>query len=146
MRERKQIRSLAILSAAVVFAVSVFARETKFIAHGWDCQSAHPEDVLASAAEFETYAVARVIANPEISFETVEREYLSQFGVAADVMREYFARIRARCEKALRETRAAEPSAREMVQDDSALHCRVLRTPGARSRVRVLHPEMELAD
>ena len=38
--------SLFVLTAAV-------ARETKFIAHGWDCQSAHPEDVLASAAEFD---------------------------------------------------------------------------------------------
>ena len=88
----------------------------------------YDNNIRGCVTEFETYAVARVIANPEISFETVEREYLSQFGAAADVMREYFARIRARCEKALHETRASEPSAREMVQDDSALHCRVLRS------------------
>lgn len=46
------IRILPLL-AAIVLATVAQARETKFIAHGWDCQSAHPDDVLASAAEFD---------------------------------------------------------------------------------------------
>ena len=52
---------LVFVIAAVLFSMPVaFARETKFIAHGWDCQSAHPEDVLASAEEFDkTVALAR---------------------------------------------------------------------------------------
>ena len=57
------IRILPLLAAAVLATVAQ-ARETKFIVHGWDCQSAHPDDVLASAAEGdlaydETVALAR---------------------------------------------------------------------------------------
>ena len=47
-----------ILLVAVAFTLSAAdARETKLIAHGWDCQSAHPTDVLASADEFDKTAL-----------------------------------------------------------------------------------------
>ena len=49
---------------------------------------------------FEFYALARVIADPTLAFDTVEREWLSQFGAAADDMKEYYARVRARGEAA----------------------------------------------
>ena len=43
---------------AFAFALSAAdARETKLIAHGWDCQSANPTDVLASADEFDKTAL-----------------------------------------------------------------------------------------
>ncbi len=47
---------------------------------------------------FEFYALACVIADPTLSFEQVEREYLSQFGAAAEDMKEYYGRVRARGE------------------------------------------------
>lgn len=66
---------------------------------------------------FEFYALARVIANPAISFEQVEREYLSQFGAAAEDMREYYGRVRVRGEA------ARLVKSREMIEalDDSQL-------------------------
>ena len=49
---------------------------------------------------FEFYALARVIADPTLTFDQVEREWLSQFGAAAVDMREYYDRVRARGEAA----------------------------------------------
>ena len=49
---------------------------------------------------FEFYALARVIADPTLTFDAVEREWLSQFGAAADVMKEYYGRVRERGEAA----------------------------------------------
>ena len=49
-RSTRACAVVAVLTAAIF---SASARETKFLAHGWDCQSAHPDDVLASAAEFD---------------------------------------------------------------------------------------------
>lgn len=75
---------------------------------------------------FEAYAIARAIQDPDVSFETVEREFLSQFGKAAPVMKTYFARIRERGEKALkaaqdRRAGRAKGAAVENVLDDSML-------------------------
>ena len=74
---------------------------------------------------FEAYAVARAIQDPEVSFETVEAEFVSQFGKAAPLMKNYFARIRERGEKALfaAQARRAGKSkgAVENVLDDSML-------------------------
>jgi hypothetical protein len=78
--------------------------------------------------EFELYAVARAIADPEISFEQVEREYLAQFGAAAPIMGEYYARVRERCEKVLYGMRGAKAGGKEKVLDDSQLQGRVLRS------------------
>ena len=41
------------VAAAAIGAFSAHARKVKVIAHGWECQSADPTDVLASAAEFD---------------------------------------------------------------------------------------------
>lgn len=49
---------------------------------------------------FEFYALARVIADPSLTFDEVEREWLSQFGAAAGGMKEYYARVRRRGEAA----------------------------------------------
>ena len=49
---------------------------------------------------FEFYALARVIADPTLTFDDVEREWLSQFGAAAADMGEYYARVRRRGEAA----------------------------------------------
>ena len=53
---------------------------------------------FSMAVMFEFYALARVMANPAIEFAEVERDFLSQFGAAADEMKEYYARVRKRGE------------------------------------------------
>ena len=52
------------------------------------------------AVMFEFYALARIIADPALSFDEIERDYLSQFGAAAPEMKEYYGRVRKRGEKA----------------------------------------------
>ena len=50
--------------------------------------------------DFERYVLARAIAEPELDFADVEREFLSQFGAAAPEMGEYYQRVRERGEAA----------------------------------------------
>ena len=74
---------------------------------------------------FETYALGRVAAEPDISFAEIEREYLSQYGAAAETMGRYFARVRERGEKARAEAvvRNERKTAGELAKtlDDSVL-------------------------
>ena len=56
----------------------------------------------------------------------MEREFLSQFGAAAPVMREYFRRVRERTEKGLYEVQKKPPLEREQVPDDSRLYNTVM--------------------
>ena len=77
-------------------------------------------------AQFEFYTIGRLIAEPHLPFETIEAEYLSQFGSAAPDMKEYFARVRVRGEmgrlqdvKAMQRKRSGEKSP---VLDDSQLY------------------------
>jgi hypothetical protein len=55
---------------------------------------------FSMAVMFEFYALARVIADPTLTFEEVERDYLKQFGAAASEMKEYYGRVRTRGEAA----------------------------------------------
>ena len=70
---------------------------------------------------FECYAIARVMQDPEIAFETVEREFLSLYGKAAPKMKAYYARVRERNEKALDAKRKMKARDKESVLDDSEL-------------------------
>ena len=70
---------------------------------------------------FECYAIARVLQNPEITFEKVEKEFLSQYGAAAPKMKEYFDRVRERNEKALYMKQRYNAGGKEAVLDDSLL-------------------------
>ena len=70
---------------------------------------------------FECYAIARAHQDPEISFEQVEREFLSQYGKAAPKMKEYFDGVRARNEKALYAKQRYRAGDKEAVLDDSLL-------------------------
>jgi len=70
---------------------------------------------------FECYAIARAHQDPEITFEQVEREFLSQYGKAAPKMKEYFDRVRARNEKALFAKQRHRSGDKEAVLDDSLL-------------------------
>ena len=70
---------------------------------------------------FECYAIARAHQDPEISFEQIEREFLSQYGKAAPKMKEYFDRVRARNEKALYAKQRYNAGDKEAVLDDSLL-------------------------
>ena len=70
---------------------------------------------------FECYAVARAHQDPEISFEQVEREFLSQYGKAAPKMKEYYDRVRERNEKALYAKQRYKGGDKEVVLDDSLL-------------------------
>lgn len=47
-------------------------------------------------AYFEIYTIARLITEPTLPFETIETEFLSQYGTAAMDMKEYFTRVRNR--------------------------------------------------
>ena len=70
---------------------------------------------------FECYALIRAHQNTEISFEQVEREFLSQYGKAAPKMKEYYDRVRARNEKALYAKQRYKAGDKEVVLDDSLL-------------------------
>ena len=70
---------------------------------------------------FECYAIARAHQNPEISFEQIEKEFLSQYGKAAPKMKEYFDRVRERNEKALYAKQRRNAADKEVVPDDSFL-------------------------
>ena len=70
---------------------------------------------------FEYYTIARVHQDPEISFEQVEREFLSQYGKAAPKMKAYFDRVRERNEKALYAKQRMKADSKESVLDDSML-------------------------
>lgn len=70
---------------------------------------------------FECYAIARAHQNPDITFEQVEREFLSQYGAAAPKMKKYFARVRERNEKALYAKQRHNAGDKEAVLDDSLL-------------------------
>ena len=70
---------------------------------------------------FECYAIARAHQDPDVSFEQVEREFLSQYGKAAPTMKKYFDRVRARNEKALFAKQRAKSGDKEAVLDDSLL-------------------------
>lgn len=76
--------------------------------------------------DFESYVIARAIADPKVPFEVLEREFLSQFGAAAPTMREYFRRVRERTEKGLYEVQKKPPLDREQVPDDSRLYNTVM--------------------
>jgi hypothetical protein len=79
-----------------------------------------------SVMDFESYVIARTAADPKLPFEIMEREFLSQFGAAAPVMREYFTRVRERTEKGLYEVQKKPPLEREQVPDDSRLYNTVM--------------------
>lgn len=79
-----------------------------------------------SVMDFESYVIARTAADPKLPFETMEDEFLSQFGAAAPVMREYFRRVRERTEKGLYEVQKKPPLEREQVPDDSRLYNTVM--------------------
>ena len=70
---------------------------------------------------FEAYAIARAIQEPDVSFEAVEAEWLSQFGAAAPLMKTYYARIRERGETALFAAQRRDRAIRETALDDSLL-------------------------
>ena len=65
--------------------------------------------------------IERVLQNPEITFEKVEKEFLSQYGAAAPKMKEYFDRVRERNEKALYMKQRYNAGGKEAVLDDSLL-------------------------
>ena len=76
--------------------------------------------------DFESYVIARMIADPALSFEAIEAEFLAQFGAAAPIMREYFVRVRERTEKRLLEVQGKPQLERDWVPDDSQLYSTVM--------------------
>jgi len=70
---------------------------------------------------FEYYAIARAHQDPEVAFEQVEREFLSQYGAAAPKMKEYYGRVRERGERALYAKQRVRAGDKEAVLDDSLL-------------------------
>ena len=88
-------------------------------------------NVRGGVTDFEKYAVARALSNPEVDFASVEAEFLSQYGAAASVMGEYYRRIRERGEAALAVVRLRGADPEEAGVDDS---CRRLTVFGANPR------------
>lgn len=105
---------------------------------GVDYDGSPRGDILA----FECYAIARVMQNPDIDFETVEREFLSIFGKAAEKMKVFFDRIRLRNEKALVAKQKMNASEKEMVLDDSEL----VKTVQRANSTEVLMGDIKLLD
>ena len=70
---------------------------------------------------FEYYAIARAHQDPEVTFEQIEREFLSQYGKAAPTMKRYFDRVRERNEKTLYAKQRYNSGDKEAVLDDSLL-------------------------
>ena len=85
------------------------------------CSTAHTASPRGEVTAFECYAIARAHQDPEISFEQVEREFLSQYGKAAPKMKAYFDRVRERNEKALYAKQRHNAGDKEAVLDDSLL-------------------------
>ena len=76
--------------------------------------------------QFEFYTLGRLAAEPDLPFEEIEAEYLSQYGSAAPEMKEYFARARARGEagrrKAVERSRRKRNGELKSALDDSNLY------------------------
>ena len=77
-------------------------------------------------AWFEFYTLGRLIAEPDLPFETIEADFLSQYGSAAPEMKEYFARVRAReaasFEKNLEAKLRRQNGETNAILDDSQLY------------------------
>lgn len=69
--------------------------------------------------EFEHYVVGRQLSRPDLPFETIEAEFLSQYGAASNTVRRYVASVRERGERLLADDRFRGLSAK--VLDDSLL-------------------------
>ena len=80
---------------------------------------ADEDNAPRATTQFETYVIARLMSDPELSFETIEEEYLSQYGSAAPEMKEVFARTRMRGEKGRDDT--IERNKRKRDADASAV-------------------------
>ena len=91
---------------------------------------------------FECYAIARAMQDPEVSFEMVEREFLSRYGKAAPKMKEYYDRVRDRNEKALFAKQKMKARDKESVLDDSEL----VKTVAAANSREVLLGDIKLID
>ncbi len=75
----------------------------------------------APVMAFEYYVLMRQLDHPDYPFERIEDEYCSQYGACAVAAKAYFARLRARGDKA-REMRNAKMAAQQNdVLDDSLL-------------------------
>ena len=77
-------------------------------------------------AQFEFYTIGRLIAEPHLSFEAIEAEYLSQYGSAAPEMKAYFNRVRARGEagrlRYMKSEECGKINGKEQALDDSQLY------------------------
>ena len=70
------------------------------------------------ATRLEYYVVFRLCAFPELGFDEIMSEYLSQYGAAADVAGRYFARIRARRDRVARHDKQNYGRPRIEIKDD----------------------------
>ena len=48
---------------------------------------------------FEVYVVERLAMDPNVPFAKIERDWCARFGAAADTVRAYYRRVRARCDR-----------------------------------------------
>ena len=71
--------------------------------------------------DFETYVLGRVAANPDLPFETIQEEFLSQFGPARERIRDYFLRVRKRGEIGLKVAQSKSTEEKPYRLDDSQL-------------------------
>ena len=85
-------------------------------------------NVRGGVTDFEKYAVARALADPRAEFDTVEEEFVSQYGAAREVMKAYYRRVRERGEAALAEVRRNGADPEENGVDDSCRHLTVLKS------------------
>jgi hypothetical protein len=84
-------------------------------------------NVRGGVTDFEKYAVARLLSDANASFARIEADFLSQYGAASAVMREYFRKVRGRGEAALADVRRSGSDPEEACTDDSCRHLTVLK-------------------
>ena len=108
------------------FERDYFGGLKKYLAAGvmgcdYDC------NVRGGVTDFEKYAVARLLSNEKTTFEQVEADFLSQYGVAAPIMKQYYQKVRLRGEAALENVRQNGSDPEEACTDDSCRHLTVLK-------------------
>jgi len=73
------------------------------------------------AMDLEVYVASRMIAFPELSFETLAEEYYSTFGAAAPVIREFYEHRRKLGEAAILRKKKSLQTAKKILLDDSEI-------------------------
>ena len=68
-------------------------RDAGSIGMEWDASTG------TAANDFDFYVAVRLAAHPDLTFEEIEDGWYARFGAAAETVRDYYRRVRARCDR-----------------------------------------------